>query len=214
MSTVAVLGVGRVGSAVARAAVKAGYNVHVAGSGPAEDIALLTEIVIPGARAMTAAGAVRDADIVVVAVPLSKHRSIDPTSLTRKVVIDAMNYWAPVDGVLEDFETGDASSSEIVARHFSASRVVKTLNHIGYHDLEEHATPPGTPHRRALAVASDDEAAAAQVQAMIERFGFDALYSGPLHTGRAFEPGTAIFDGVLRRQDLEAELDHSCAQHV
>jgi 8-hydroxy-5-deazaflavin:NADPH oxidoreductase len=214
MSTVAVLGVGRVGSAVARAAVNAGYDVHVAGSGPAEDIALLTEIVIPGARAMTAADAVREADIVVVAVPLSKHRSIDPTSLTGKIVIDAMNYWAPVDGVLEDFETGDASSSEIVARHFSGSRVVKTLNHIGYHDLEEHATPPGTPRRRALAVASDDEAAAAQVQAMIERFGFDALYSGPLRTGQAFEPGTAIFDGVLRREDLQAELEQSCAQHV
>jgi 8-hydroxy-5-deazaflavin:NADPH oxidoreductase len=214
MSTVAVLGVGRVGSAVARAAVNAGYNVHVAGSGPAEDIALLTEIVIPGARAMTAADAVRDADIVVVAVPLSKHRSIDPTSLTGKIVIDAMNYWAPVDGVLEDFQTGDASSSEIVARHFSGSRVVKTLNHIGYHDLEEHATPSGTPQRRALAVASDDEAAAAQVQAMIERFGFDALYSGPLRTGQAFEPGTAIFDGVLRREDLQAELEQSCAQHV
>jgi 8-hydroxy-5-deazaflavin:NADPH oxidoreductase len=214
MSTVAVLGVGRVGSAVARAAVNAGYDVHVAGSGPAEDIALLTEIVIPGARAMTAADAVREADIVVVAVPLSKHRSIDPTSLTGKIVIDAMNYWAPVDGVLEDFETGDASSSEIVARHFSGSRVVKTLNHIGYHDLEAHATPPGTPRRRALAVASDDEAAAAQVQAMIERFGFDALYSGPLRTGQAFEPGTAIFDGVLRREDLQAELEQSCAQHV
>jgi 8-hydroxy-5-deazaflavin:NADPH oxidoreductase len=63
-------------------------------------------------------------------------------------------------------------------------------------------------------VASDDEAAAAQVQAMIERFGFDALYSGPLRTGQAFEPGTAIFDGVLRREDLQAELEQSCAQHV
>jgi predicted dinucleotide-binding enzyme len=50
MRTVADLGVGRVGSAVARATVKAGYDVRVAGSGPAEDIALLTEIVIPGAR--------------------------------------------------------------------------------------------------------------------------------------------------------------------
>jgi predicted dinucleotide-binding enzyme len=150
MSTVAVLGVGRVGASVARAAVTAGYRVHVAASGPAEDIALLTEVVIPGALAMTTADAVRDADIVVIAVPLSKHRSIDPTPLTGKVVIDAMNYWAPVDGILEDFETRDASSSEIVARHFSRSRVVKTLNHIGYHDFEEHPAPSTAGVDRAL----------------------------------------------------------------
>lgn len=69
--TIAVLGVGRVGSAVARTALAAGYEVHVAGSGAAEDIALLAEIVIPGARAMTVRDATKDADLVVVAVPLS-----------------------------------------------------------------------------------------------------------------------------------------------
>lgn len=213
-NTIAVLGVGRVGSAVARTALAAGYDVHVAGSGPAQDIELLAQIVIPGARAMTATDAVREADIVILAVPLSKHHFVDPATLTGKIVVDAMNYWAPVDGVLEDFETGNVTSSEIVARHFSASRVVKTLNHIGYHDLEEHAAPAGTEGRRALAVASDDEAAASQVQAMIERFGFDTIYSGPLRTGRAFEPGTAIFDGVHQRDELAAHLDHSCAQHA
>jgi predicted dinucleotide-binding enzyme len=63
-------------------------------------------------------------------------------------------------------------------------------------------------------VASDDQAAAAQAQAMIERFGFDTLYAGPLRTGRAFEPGTAIFAEALDRWDLQAQLDHSCAQRV
>jgi predicted dinucleotide-binding enzyme len=43
---------------------------------------------------MTAAAAVRDADIIVVAVPLSKQRTIDSTNLIGKVVIDTMNYWA------------------------------------------------------------------------------------------------------------------------
>lgn len=210
----AVLGVGRVGSAVARRAIAAGYDVRVAGSGAAEDIALLAEIVIPGAVAMTATDAVHDADIVVIAVPLSKYRSVDPTALAGKIVIDAMNYWSPVDGVLPEFEEAGATSSEIVARHFVGSRVVKTLNHIGYHDLEDHPQPAQSPGRRALAIASDDEAAAEDVRILLDRFGFDARISGPLHTGSAFEPGTNIFNGAFDLPKLDAELQRNAVQYA
>lgn len=204
--SIAVLGVGRVGSAVARTAVSAGYEVRVAGSGAAEDIALLAEIVIPGARAMTAADAVRDADLVVVAVPLSKFRTVDAASLDGKIVIDAMNYWPPVDGVIADFADSGVSSTEVVRGHLAGARLVRTLNHIGYHDLEDHAAPAGTPGRRALAVASDDDDAAAVVLPVIDRFGFDAVRSGPLATGRAFEPGTRIFSGAFSTDQLRHEL--------
>jgi predicted dinucleotide-binding enzyme len=207
MVTIAVVGVGRVGSAVARTALKAGYDVAVSASGEADDIALLAEIVIPGARPMATADAVLDADIVVMAVPLHKYTSVDPGPLVGKVVIDAMNYWASIDGEISDFEQDAATSSEIVSRHFAGSYVVKTLNHIGYHDLEEDATAPGTPGRRALAVAGDDETAARTVMEMLDRFGFDAIYAGPLRTGEKLQPGTAIFNGALSRTELEQELN-------
>ncbi|MCE7482409.1 MULTISPECIES: NAD(P)-binding domain-containing protein [Micrococcaceae] len=73
---VSTLAVGRVGAVAARTALAAGLDVHVAGSGPAEDIALLAEVVIPGARAMTAEDAVEDAEIVLIAVLL--HKFNDP----------------------------------------------------------------------------------------------------------------------------------------
>ncbi|WP_411720117.1 NADPH-dependent F420 reductase [Mycetocola sp.] len=206
MATIAVIGVGRVGSAVARTALKAGYDVHVSGSGTADDIALLAEIIMPGARPMGTADAVLDADIVIVAVPLNKYTSVDPSLLEGKVVIDVMNYWAPIDGEISEFEQDAATSSEVVSRHFAGSRVVKTLNHIGYHDLEEHAIAAGAPGRRALAVASDDEPAARLVMEMIDRFGFDAAYAGPLRTGRVLQPGTEIFNGAFSKAELEHEL--------
>lgn len=207
MAVIAVLGVGRVGSAVARTALAAGYEVNVAGSGPADDIALLAEIVIPGSRPMTTADAVADADIVIVAVPLHKHRSVEPALLAGKIIVDAMNYWAPVDGEIPDLERAGVTSSEIVADRLAEARVVKALNHIGYHDLEEDATPTGSQKRRALAVASDDEDAARVVMAMIDRFGFDPIYSGPLRTGGALQPGTPIFNGSFTAAELTHGLE-------
>lgn len=207
MTTIAVVGVGRVGAAIARSALDAGCTVNVSASGAPEDIELLTQIVIPGAQAMRTADAVRDADVVVIAVPLHKYRTVDPVSLAGKIVVDAMNYWPPIDGVIDEFEGDPRTSSEIVAERFHGARLVRTLNHIGYHDIEEHRLPVGSAERRALAVASDDESAAKQVMEFIDRIGFDAVYSGPLATGCAFGPGTRIFNGAFASQDLVHELD-------
>lgn len=205
LTKIAVLGVGRVGAAVARTALEAGLAVNVAGSGAAEDIALLAEIVIPGATAMTAADAAADADIVVLAVPLHKFRSVDPSILEGRVVIDAMNHWAPIDGDLPEFSDPTVGTSEIVREHFVGARLVKALNHIGYHELEEHARRDGGV-RRALAYASDDAEASASVHELIDRFGFDPIDAGPLAAGIAFESATTIFTSKLDAEGMRAAL--------
>jgi predicted dinucleotide-binding enzyme len=192
--TIGVLGAGRVGTAVARQALKAGYDVRIATAKPVQEIALLVEIITPGAVAVTAAEAA-GADIVVVAVPLHKYRTLDPELLTGRTVIDAMNYWAPVDGELDDFENDERTSSEIVQAHLSGSDVVKTLNHIGYHDLEVDGKAPGRDGRRALALAGDHDGAKALVADFLNRLGYDPVDAGPLESGRAFQPGTGIFNG-------------------
>jgi predicted dinucleotide-binding enzyme len=202
--TLGILGAGRVGTSVARAALKAGYAVNIAGSGPASQISLIVEVVVPGARAVSAAEAVESADIVVLAVPLHKYRSVDPALLAGKVVIDAMNYWAPIDGTQDDFESG--TSSETIAQYLPGARLVKTLNHIGYHELEADDLPAGHPSRRALAVASDDAEAAELVMSFINSLGFDPINAGPLSAGAAFQPGTTIFGAAHRAAELREEL--------
>ncbi|WP_166878790.1 NADPH-dependent F420 reductase [Salinibacterium sp. ZJ450] len=207
--TIGILGAGRVGSAVARTALRAGYDVNIAGSGAGSDIELLVDIVVPGARAMSAADAVADSDLVIVAVPLHKYRTVSPSILAGKIVIDTINYWAPIDGRLNDFDIDVRSSSEIIRDYFPGARVVKTLNHIGYHELETDGLPAGSEHRRALGVAGDDAAAVTVVMDIIDRLGFDPVHAGSLQTGAAFQPGTAIFGGRHSADELQEELSRS-----
>ncbi|MBE1514558.1 NADPH-dependent F420 reductase [Nesterenkonia halotolerans] len=203
---IGVLGAGRVGTAVARQAVRAGHTVTIATGKPAADIRLLTEVIVPGATAVDRED-LRSADVIVLAVPLHKYQSVDTSVLRDKVVIDTMNYWAPVDGFMDEFEAG-TSTSEVIADFLGAARVVKTLNHIGYGDLEVDSYPAGDPHRRALAVASDDAEAKSLVSAFIDSLGYDPVDAGPLAAGKAFENGTEIFNGrhgAARMQELLSE---------
>jgi 8-hydroxy-5-deazaflavin:NADPH oxidoreductase len=205
LHTIGVLGAGRVGTAVARQALAAGFEVKIATAKPAEQIAMIVEIVTPGAIAVEAAEAA-SADLVVVAVPLHKYRTLDPGLLTGKTVIDAMNYWAPTDGEIDDFEGDPRTSSEIIQDFLPQSLLVKSLNHIGYHELEEDGRPAGTPGRRALALAGDHEDAKTLVAGFLDRLGYDPVDAGPLAAGRAFQPGTQIFNGSHTADQLRTLL--------
>jgi 8-hydroxy-5-deazaflavin:NADPH oxidoreductase len=197
----AVLGAGHVGPVIARLAIKAGYRVAIATSGDPEDIALITELVIPGAEPRWAADAVADADIVVLAIPLHRFLEMNPTLLSGKLVVDAMNYWPASDGVLKAF--ADGGSSEIVARRLAGSTVVKALNHIGYHELEELARPAGAADRRAAGVAGDDSAAAAAIAGLIDRFGYYPVRLESLRAGRVLQPGGPVFGTALPLPEFE-----------
>jgi 8-hydroxy-5-deazaflavin:NADPH oxidoreductase len=205
LRTVGILGAGRVGTAVARQALAAGFEVKIATAKPAEQITMIVEIVTPGATAVEAAEAA-SADLVVVAVPLHRYRTLDPALLTGKTVIDAMNYWAPTDGEIDDFEGDPRTSSEIIQDFLAGAAVVKSLNHIGYHELEEDGRPAGSPNRRALALAGDHEDAKELVAGFLDRLGYDPVDAGPLAAGRAFQPGTEIFNGSHTAAQLEELL--------
>jgi len=125
--------------------------------------------------------------------------TLDPDALAGKVVVDAMNYWHETDGNIAALAAA-ASSSEMVQEFLVGARLVKTLNHIGYHELESDHSPAGTPGRRALAVAGDDAVARAVVMALVEHLGYDAV------DGVVLEPDTEIFTGSHDRAGLEALL--------
>jgi 8-hydroxy-5-deazaflavin:NADPH oxidoreductase len=200
---VAVLGAGHSGPVIARVAVDAGYPVTIAASGDPADIELITQVLVPGADARWAADAAADADIVVLAIPLHKFPTLDPAVVAGKLVVDVMNYWPAVDGVVPMFEGRHHSSSELVQRRLDSSTVVKALNHIGYHELDDERRPAGAPDRRALGVAADDPRALDVVAGLVERIGYDPVRLDSLAAGRILEPGGPVFGASLRRSEFE-----------
>lgn len=204
--TLAILGAGHVGPVIARIAIDAGCRVAIAASGDPEKIALMTQVLVPGAEPQWAVDAVKASDIVVLSIPLHRFADFDPDLVASKLVIDAMNYWPQVNGVQEMFEDQRYSSSEIVQRRLARSTVVKTLNHIGYHEMEDDRRPAGSPERRALGVAGDDPDAVDLLAGVIERIGYDTVRLHSLSAGRILEPGGPVFGVSLHRTEFELAL--------
>jgi predicted dinucleotide-binding enzyme len=201
-----IVGAGKAGTAIARAAVAGGYDVAISGSGSAERIELIVEVLAPGARALSTDEVVRHADLIVLAIPMHRFRELRRDLFAGKILVDAMNYWDEIDGVDEQFEAAPAGTSMLVQEWFSSARVVKSLNHLGYFKFEKSRRPGGGPGRIAMAAAGNDPAAVGVVLQLIDTLGFDAVDAGNLASGLALQPGGPIFGAGHSAKELSTRL--------
>lgn len=199
---VGIFGAGKVGTALARLLVASGYDVLISGSPRQTALDLLVSVVAPGTRVATPDELVAASDVIIIAVPFGKAGTVPWDSFDGRIVVDAMNYWPPVDGHIAAVDDDSRTTSEINAARNTNARVVKSLNHLGYHEMEDDSMDSGSPLRRAIAVVGDDPEARAVIARLIDDIGFDAVDGGPLVNGRALEPGHPAFGRELSASEL------------
>ncbi|QQD77305.1 NAD(P)-binding domain-containing protein [Curtobacterium sp. YC1] len=206
MTTIGIIGAGNIGSQLARLAVRNGHQVVIANSRGPETLTDLVAELGEGARAGTRDEAAAAGEVVIVTTPLAAIETIPVEPLVGKVVIDTNNYYPERDGHIAALDDESTTTAELLQDHLPGAHVVKAFNHIGAADLTGHATPAGTPDRRALVVAGDDAAAKQVVTDLIDAFGFDVVDAGPLAEGWPIQRDTPGYGPRLTAAELRDAL--------
>jgi len=206
MTTIGLIGSGRIGSQVARLAVANAYDVVLSNSRGPDTLRDLVHELGPKARAGTVEDAARSGDVVVVTIPLKAFRTVPVAPLEGKIVIDTNNYYPARDGHIEELDQETATSTELLQRHLPKSKVVKAFNHILAAELTAHAQKAGTTNRRALVIAGDDEAAKKTITDLLDRFGFDTVDAGKAKDSWRIQPNTPGYGPRRNAEQLRADL--------
>ncbi len=193
MTTVAIIGSGQIGSAIARLAVEAGHEVVISNSRGAESLANLVAGLGPRASAATSTDASTAGDIVVVTVPVKAFPHLPAAALAGKTVIDTCNYGPERDGPIPELDDKLLTSSELLARYLPDAVLVKAFNNIYFKHLLSLGRPAGAPDRSYLPIAGDSASAKTAVADFIDSIGYGVLDAGSLADSWRQETGTPVW---------------------
>ncbi|WP_299169328.1 NADPH-dependent F420 reductase [uncultured Arthrobacter sp.] len=193
MTTIGFIGSGNIGSQLARLAIQNGYGVVMSNSRGPETLIDLIDELGDRARAATPEEAAEAGDVVVVSVPLKAIDAVPAAPLKGKTVIDTNNYYPERDGNIPELDDESTTNSELLQQRLPDAQVVKAFNNIYAAHFTSKATEPGTPGRRALPIAGDDDGAKRTVASLIDQFGFDVVDAGPLAEGWRFQRDTPVY---------------------
>jgi predicted dinucleotide-binding enzyme len=199
--TTAIIGVGNIGSTLARQLVAGGEPVVLAAKDESHAEALAQQLE-PLARSNSVDYAIATADVVVFALWLdtmkeliAEHRDL----LEDKVVIDPSNPIGFENGqMIRTLPDGQSSGSVVSGLLPPTAHYVKALGSLGADSL---ASGANREPRVVLFYATDDDAAEATARRLISAAGFEPLkVGGVADAGRIEGP-----DGELQGQTLDLD---------
>ncbi|MEV7982373.1 NAD(P)-binding domain-containing protein [Streptomyces sp. NPDC086519] len=185
MTTIAVLGNGRVGGNLATALTRAGHEVTVADRAPgtAADAARTAQIVVnatPGAGSLERLAALRE-------------------ELHGKILVDVSNATTDgPDGLPADLVYPGSSLAEQLQEALPETRVVKTLNTMLFPVMTAPATLTQTP---TVFLSGDDPQAKQTVRELLINLGWQPEWItdlGGIQTARATEAAMLFVPHVIR----------------
>jgi predicted dinucleotide-binding enzyme len=192
----AIVGLGKIGQALANAFARKNIEVTVASRRSPEELAAQARAIGPTVVAKSLQDAL-EADTIILAVPFAEHRAVAKAlpSWKGKTVIDAMNSFP-----IAPEELDGLPSSAFVAKSFTGAKLVKGFNHLGAAKLATDPIVEGG--HRVVFLSSDDEGAFAPVEDLAKQLGFAPVKLGRFNEGGALVHARGRTWGQLIFQDL------------
>ncbi len=206
-SKVGVIGSGQVGETLANGFLKHGYEV-MRGSRDPSKLADWKRGGGEKASAGTFADAARFGDIVVLSVKGAAAEEavfLCGGALDGKVVVDTTNpidEKPPVNGVVAFFTGPNDSLLERLQKKAPRARFVKAFSSVGAALMVN----PKLPSRPSMFICGSDEAAKAEVRAILDQFGWETEDAGAIEAARAIEPLCMLWciPGLLKNDWMHA----------
>lgn len=175
--TYAIIGFGKIGEALAKAFARKGIEVSVATTRDPKSFAADAAAIGPTIIPKKLKDAVK-ADIIFLAVRFESYLDVAKALPTwqGKTIVDVTNAY----GVSPE-ELGGQPSSKFIEQAFSGAKLVKGFNHLIAATLDQNPAVHGG--RRVVFLASDDDAAAAEIGTLAENLGFSPIKLGGLSEG-------------------------------
>lgn len=188
---IAVLGTGRVGSALGRRWAEKGHRIFYGAREPdsAEAMSVAARSG-PNARVMGVSEAAAAGEAILLAIPWEATREVIETlgPLDGKILIDCIN---PLTGDLRALQLGfTTSAAEQIAAWAPTSRVVKAFNTIGDAVMVD---PWFQDQPATMFYCGDDEEAKAVIRQLSEELDLEAVDAGPLINSRQLEPLAMLY---------------------
>ncbi|HLR07089.1 MAG TPA: NAD(P)-binding domain-containing protein, partial [Pyrinomonadaceae bacterium] len=137
--------------------VRAGHEVALSNSRGGQGLEALVEELGDRSHATTIEDAAKFGEVVLIAIPFDKYRTLPQDAFKGKVVIDAGNYYPERDGKFPELDGDETTSSEMMASHLKEARLVKGFNTIYFKHLASQGDPSlPLEERRAIFIAGDD----------------------------------------------------------
>lgn len=195
---IAVIGAGRVGTALGSAWAKAGHEVFYGMRDPAKaNLKMNNDGNNVAVKTVSDAAAYGEAIAFCTPWPAIEEAIKSCGNLTGKIVIDCTN---PLSSDFWNLAMGfDSSGAEYVASLAKGAKVYKTFNQTGWENM---ANPTDYPFKPVMFVCGDDAAGKETVLSLVSDIGFEALDAGGLEAARLLEPFGLLW--IRRAKTTEA----------
>lgn len=195
--TIAIIGTGRVGGTLGSEWGQLGHTIAYGSRDPSRaEVSALVKRSGERAKATTPADAVRDAGIVVLAVPWDGAEASAKSlgDLKGKIVIDVTNPLKFEGDQVTEIPVPH-SGAELIQSWLPGTSVVKAFNALNWRVMSDPAATGGPV---TIPLASDSASAKARVAALVAELGLEPLDVGRLANAKYLEGMAMLYVDALR----------------